>query len=96
MPQSLEAGLEEVAKPLPRAEGEDTFHNLADRPVSEERPASRTLSTQSRSSTRLDDTVRNPFVGIPAVAEGTSVRILGDTGRATEESPGTKVLGFDQ
>lgn len=40
--QSLEAALEELAAPVPRADGEETFNKLAVRPMLEESLASRT------------------------------------------------------
>lgn len=37
--QSMEAGVEQMADQIPRAESEDTFHGFIGRPVSKSRPA---------------------------------------------------------
>lgn len=65
--QSLEARLVEVATPIPRAERENTFDRLADKPVLKERPPMRIRTTQPHSSARLEDTMRDQFANIPAV-----------------------------
>lgn len=81
-----------VATPVPRADCEETFDGLVDRLVSEERPASRILSTQSRSLAWLDDIVHDHFASIPSVVEDTAVLLLNDAGRATESRPDIEVL----
>lgn len=58
-PQLPEVSLEEVATTVYGTEGKDMLDGHVARPVLEERPASKTRSTQSRSSERLEDTVHD-------------------------------------
>lgn len=90
--KSLEATLKEVAVPISRAKGEDTFDGLADMPMSEERPALRIWSTKPCSSASLENTVGERIASIQALVEDTVVLLFGDAGRATESSPNIKVL----
>lgn len=91
-PQSLENALEKVATSVPKENDEDTFDGLNDRAVSEERPACRVQSPQSRSPAWRDDAVRSKFANISGVVDDSFVRLIGDLGRATDSSPDTKVL----
>lgn len=90
--KSLEASLEKVAGPISRAESEDTFHGLSDRPVSKESPVSGNQPTQSRSSAKLKNTLRGRIASISAVVEDAVVRLFSDARRATESSSDTKVM----
>lgn len=75
-----------------RAEGEDTFDALTDRPVSEEGPVSRIRLKHSPSPAQLDNTVREQIASIPALVENAVMRFFGNAGKVTESSPNTKVI----
>lgn len=96
VPQALEATLEEVAKPLTTARGEDTFDAIADRPVLERSPLSKTRRTHSASSTKLENTVREQTASILALVEESVVCLFGDAGRDTESIPDTKMISVIQ
>lgn len=57
------------------------FKSLADRPVVDERPASRIRLTESSSSVRPEDTVRSQFASIPAIVEDVVIPIFGEARR---------------
>lgn len=91
-PQSLDTALQEVPTPPRRAHYEDTFDDIANRPVSEERPVSRILPTHFVSSAKLKNTFLDQLAVILALVENAVVRLFGDTGQATESDPDTKVI----
>lgn len=73
-------------------EDEETFDGIANRPVSEDRPASTIQLTLSRSSARLENTVHNQYASIRAVVDDTVLRLFDDARRAKESSTDTKAL----
>lgn len=93
-PQLLEAVLENVATSVPSAGVEDTFDGPALRPLSEERSGSSILPTYSASSARLENTLHEQIVSIPAPVEPSLIRLLRDAGRDTESSLNTKVTSM--
>lgn len=95
-PQSLEAALKEVAVSNQRVESGDTLDGFADKPVSEERPASTIPFTRSCSTVWLEDAMRDQIVCISAVLENAVVRLLDNEGQATELSPHNKVMAAIQ
>lgn len=88
-PLSLEAALEEVAGPIPSAECQDTFEDLAGMRLSKKCSMSRLQSTKYCASLWLDDTVREQITSIPDLAEDTVIWLFGNAGRATELSSDT-------
>lgn len=72
------------------------FDAIADRPVSEERPASRIRPTHSALLAKLENTVCEQIASIPALLEDAVVRLFGDAGRVTESTPDTKVISVIQ
>lgn len=83
-PQSLEAALQGVATSFPSLDGEDTFDAVADRLVSEERPAPGTRPKHSVSSAKLGVTLGQQISSILALVQDAVARR--NAGRATESS----------
>lgn len=92
LPQFSETALEEVVAPLLRAAGENKLDGLADGPVSEECPASKTPPTQSRSSVHLEEIVCDQIASSSVLAEHKVARLFGDARRSMESSPWTKIM----
>lgn len=84
--------IEKVSRQPPRLEGADMFHAIADRPVSEERPAWRTRLTHSVSSPISKNVVREQIACIPALVEDAVVCHFEDLRTATESSLEMKVI----
>lgn len=73
MLQSLEAALEDMTTPIPRAEREDTFDGLFDSPISEERAALKNRTPQPAYVSRLESTMRKLIASIPGLVEDTVI-----------------------
>lgn len=78
--QSLQSTLDEVYAPVLSVERENNFDDLCNRPLSEERPASRVLLTQSHTSAWLENTVHYQISSVPDLARDVAVRLFGDAG----------------
>lgn len=91
LPKSLEAAIEKLITPVPRAAGEDTSDGLAESSVLEERLALRIRPTQSHSLALLDGRVRNQFAILPVLVVDGAAGLFCDARRATKSSPDTKV-----
>lgn len=72
-PNLIEDALEKVAIRVSRVKCEETLDVFADRPVSEERLASRIWPALSRASARLEDRNDDHFASIMAYVKDTSV-----------------------
>lgn len=94
--RSLEASPQEVATPPSKTPDEDMFDAVADRPVSEECPASMTLPRYSASLPKLENTMREQISGTSDLVEGAVVRLLGEVGKALEPSRDSKVVSVSQ
>lgn len=90
--RSSKAGLQEVAAPAPTAEGNYAFHGIADWPMFGDRPASRILLIQTRSSALLLGTVQHQIASIPTLVEHVVLQLFGNTGQAKKLSTDGKVL----
>lgn len=81
---SLEAVLREVATSPTSVPREDTLNAIANRSVSDKRPASSNHRTHLASSARLENVVRVRIAPIPALVEVVIICLIRDGGRATE------------
>lgn len=87
---SLRAVPKEVDAQTLRAEEDNRFYGLAGRPVSEERPASRTRSIRSCLIDQPEHTVCVPIATIPALVEDDVVRVFGDEEHAMQSIRDTR------
>lgn len=84
VPQSSEAALQELDISVTISKGEEMYDGLADRSVSEECPTSRMWHTHLTSSARLENTMSDQIVSIPALVPNAAISMFRDAGRATE------------
>lgn len=89
---SFDAALHQVCAPNLTQEGEYTFDRLADRPVSEKRPALRTHHTLSASSAHIEDSIREKIAGVPVFVKDVLTRLLGYARGSNEKSSHPGVL----
>lgn len=85
-PQLLDAALEKAVTQIPRAEGEETFDGLADRPVTEERAASRIQPTPFASLVRSENTMRKQIISILDLVEDAVMCLLSYAARAWNQA----------
>lgn len=90
--QSLQVALQKVVAPIARPKGKGKFYGLAERPMSEKRPASGIRLNQFCSSARSEDIVREQVASIPALVKDAVVGLFGDARSATESSADAKAL----
>lgn len=90
--QYSEAAFQNRNTPVRKVKGEDTFYAIADRKVSKERLASRTLPTQPGSFARPNSAVRKQIASTSASVESDGVQLFGKASSATESSSYTEVM----
>lgn len=82
-----------MATPPPRTPvAEETFDDVANRPASEERPASRILPTHFPSLAKLEDTMRAQITSILVLVEDAVVRLFEEEAQAMESGPDAKLI----
>lgn len=92
VPSSICFTLQKVAILIPKAEGKDTFDDLTDGLVSEERPTSKIRPGKSVSTVMLNSTVRDYIASIPDLVNDEVVQIFSNAGQATQSNPTNVVL----
>lgn len=92
MHSRFQEALRQTSTPSQTHEEEEKFERLADRPVSEERPATRTQHTPSASSARIEKSMRDQIAGIQTLVEDGLMRLLGNGVRSIESNSNPAVI----